>query len=99
MGNLLICSLGYIYFTKRTIYYTLGNRDALQLFASEETYEDPSGGKSDYAMMIAYNPAVAFPRLSICALYLRVFNTRRARIATYVLIGLLVTNCFAFLMV
>ena len=42
-------------------------------------------GKIVFALLILYSLAVAFPKLSILALYLRIFTEKRHRISTWVL--------------
>ena len=42
-------------------------------------------GKVIFALLILYSLAVAFPRLSVLALYLRIFTEKRYRRATWVL--------------
>ena len=48
---------------------------------------------------VFYPLSVTFPKLSICALYLRVFVTWRTRLITKLTAGLLVANCIAFFLV
>lgn len=52
--------------------------------------------KSVYAIGVLYATAVTTPKISILALYLRVFTKQGVRLTCYVLIGIIVVNCFAF---
>ena len=46
-------------------------------------------GKVVFALLILYSLAVAFPKLSILALYLRIFTEKRYRISTWVLAAII----------
>jgi hypothetical protein len=48
--------------------------------------------KSLYALEWLYLASVALPKISICLLYLRIFNSRTARISTHVVIWAIVIN-------
>lgn len=56
-----------------------------------------SWAKSLYAFGWLYLPSVALPKISILALYLRIFTDNRVRRACYVLIAILIANWIAFL--
>ncbi|KAI9687164.1 MAG: hypothetical protein M1822_002575 [Bathelium mastoideum] len=53
-------------------------------------------GKGAYIGAVFYCLATAFPKLSICALYLRIFVTPRLTTITWIVIAFLVANCIAF---
>ena len=61
-----------------------------------ETADTVVGSKAGYIGAIFYCLATAFPKLSLCALYLRIFVHRRIRIITWVVVAFLVANCIAF---
>ena len=52
----------------------------------------------DYIGDLLYSVATAFPKLSLCALYLRIFGEAhpRLRIITWLMIGFLIINCIIF---
>ncbi|KAF2229183.1 hypothetical protein EV356DRAFT_581024 [Viridothelium virens] len=54
------------------------------------------GAKAGYIGAVFYSLATAFPKLSICALYLRIFVQRRLCIVTWMVAVFLVANCIAF---
>lgn len=51
--------------------------------------------KCGYTVEQLYCTAVVFPKLSILALYLRIFATKPYRITTYVVAGIVVANSVA----
>ena len=53
--------------------------------------------KSLYALEWLYLPSIALPKVSIVALYLRIFTSRTARFTCYILIFVIVANCVSFL--
>ena len=54
--------------------------------------------QTSYAISLLYPLASSLPKLSLCALYLRVFNISRwGRHATYVIISLVIANMIAWL--
>lgn len=54
--------------------------------------------KCIYALEWIYLAAVALPKLSILCLYLRIFVKKPYRMATYVLIGMVLSNWLAFIL-
>lgn len=56
-----------------------------------------SWAKSLYAFGWLYLPSVALPKISILALYLRIFTNNSVRRACYILIAILIANWIAFL--
>lgn len=56
-----------------------------------------SWAKSLYALEWLYLPSVALPKISILALYLRIFTNSTVRITCYITITVLVANWIAFL--
>jgi len=52
-------------------------------------------GKLQIPFSIAWELAVAFPKLAVLGLYLRIFVDRKQRISTYVLIAVLVSFCIS----
>ena len=53
-----------------------------------------SWAKTLFAVELTYILAVAFGKLTILAIYLRVFNSKPTLYTTYVLIGIVVAACF-----
>lgn len=51
-----------------------------------------SSSKSLYALQMLYFSAVALPKISICLLYLSIFDRRPARLATHLVLWVLVVN-------
>lgn len=52
-------------------------------------------GQIIFALLILYSLAVAFPKLSILALYLRIFTEKRYRITTWVLAAIISATAIA----
>ena len=57
-----------------------------------------SDGKAFYATLVVFNFAVALPKISVCCLYLRIFENgqRYVRIATWITFGLICVTCVAY---
>ncbi|MCJ1378929.1 hypothetical protein MMC17_002028 [Xylographa soralifera] len=53
--------------------------------------------KSLYALEWLYLSSIALPKISIVALYLRIFTSRTARVTCYILIFIIVANWISFL--
>ena len=51
-----------------------------------------SAAKSEWIGSLLYPAACTFPKLSICALYLRIFTSSKTRTITWVVLWFLVTN-------
>ena len=58
-----------------------------------------AGSTAGYIGAVFYCTATASPKLSLCALYLRIFVQRRLRITTWAVIAFLAANCVAFTIV
>ncbi|KAF2179123.1 hypothetical protein K469DRAFT_674827 [Zopfia rhizophila CBS 207.26] len=89
--NVGLCILGI------TMVYDAGVGRHLAYVVKHDRTKLVSWAKSLYALEWLYLPAVAFPKISILLLYLRIFTDRTARLVAHILIYVLLANWFAYL--
>ena len=72
-------------------------RNSIDASDERQSYDHITrAAKAGYALIVAYPLACAFPKLSICLLYLRVFRHRPSRFVTYGVAIYTIMNAFSF---